>query len=1282
MRTRSQATTKLGEEPSATPTEPETPPPPLRRSSRIAKDPPPPKEPPVPCKEPPTPSEDPPAPPKERPVPPKEPPAPSHPLRRSSRIAEDLPPSPNLQTRATRLNKGTTVSNSYVERERIAKIRKQFKHHYKKPCSVFGLEREARYRGGFFFCLNCEYADNKERAQPQLKVNRFSGLFGCVAEHKNGIYPTDRMVDEKKRRLKKLAEQQRQKKAKADKEAQQEICSLPNSDSLEPESKESTHDLSTDPSHSNEAPPCNPLQDNEPDESSKPPSQQSIAMTVHTNEPNLTWTQPEVVNCPSQSTKPPRNPHEDQEFASSPKNPPPVPTTDAPSTQTLIPPPDDDGVESDRIPEDDGFEDTIDKSITPRSRNHPSVDLNRGLTIPEILDRSDATSEAATTSREETEEEKKQYTVSLVNGLLMQVESLKKKLSKEGQKNATLKRRLSEQRAKNKSRLDRIYYLQKKIENSGPEGMASVPSTCSKEENAEMIVRHIKEVIQSSVKNHQVGSQRSDKFFRMLTNMLMSDNLHGTQVRDIIVKAVSNYLRQTCFSPFRILREMDTTGGVLSLSGLEILRKCESDGRKGAHTMIPSSAAMKKAQQEIERFADTIVPFRTIRNTKDGSEGFIFRGADSMKGVLRTNNALEGEAKEREHTVASTMDGASLTKSLDHTLGGFKYNDISNPLQRSQAACVPTCCVIGREKKNTVRGLFSRMLKENKEAAEKVLPKAFGIKKVYNPLNADMSCDFKVSDKGGAVKVAKFPCAKCHISSDNLTKGLESPDECKWCDHWDYTSTEDGWMCRHFPICTDDYVQVRQDEMKKFEKDMPQIKDKIEEIWGQSKIAMNKTMDPRMPVDEIQLTTVTSIHFDVTKASATLQKRYSSWLNKDLGLRNLSLDGNVLERQDRLRRQLISEWQYVDCTDCIRLFGEGKVSTALVMVMDSIPCILHMEMRMGQKILTMCFRTGLMNAKNNLLPWINRSNRSSVEKKCKSFLRGIEQCINSEILGTGNLAFQFQIPFEDTTKTIGVVQMSNVQIRRMIADIEKLVDKCIVDEDDVFLWKRAMQHYSASFQLLRIREPMTNDQIFEYQKHADLFYRDWIELYGDDGITNYAHYIGSGHIGEYLLHWRNLTNHSQQGWEAFNSAFKSFYFNRTQRGGAVNRGQGARSRLRPMARWIQRRMVFMLGYDLETMRAEMDARTPEEEEKFKTWVRDNGGTIEFGQLVRHNKTANDESKDEEDEDEDEDEDGVKEYEFDWDVGVEILYDPRLDDSNDLDADSEDSTTTEEEYESE
>jgi len=35
--------------------------------------------------------------------------------------------------------------------------------------------------------------------------------------------------------------------------------------------------------------------------------------------------------------------------------------------------------------------------------------------------------------------------------------------------------------------------------------------------------------------------------------------------------------------------------------------------------------------------------------------------------------------------------------------------------------------------------------------------------------------------------------------------------------------------------------------------------------------------------------------------------------------------------------------------------------------------------------------------------------------------------------------------------------------------------------------------------------------------------------------------LGAGHIGEYLLHHRNLYKHSQQGWEAFNALLKTFF---------------------------------------------------------------------------------------------------------------------------------------------
>jgi hypothetical protein len=79
---------------------------------------------------------------------------------------------------------------------------------------------------------------------------------------------------------------------------------------------------------------------------------------------------------------------------------------------------------------------------------------------------------------------------------------------------------------------------------------------------------------------------------------------------------------------------------------------------------------------------------------------------------------------------------------------------------------------------------------------------------------------------------------------------------------------------------------------------------------------------------------------------------------------------------------------------------------------------------------------------------------------------------------------------------------------------------------------------------------------------------------GAEGITNYVHDLISGHISDYLFHWRNLYIHSQQGWEALNFAVKKYWFQCTNRGG----GRGSKNCI---ARWLQRRMVWMssLPYD-------------------------------------------------------------------------------------------------------
>jgi len=99
-----------------------------------------------------------------------------------------------------------------------------------------------------------------------------------------------------------------------------------------------------------------------------------------------------------------------------------------------------------------------------------------------------------------------------------------------------------------------------------------------------------------------------------------------------------------------------------------------------------------------------------------------------------------------------------------------------------------------------------------------------------------------------------------------------------------------------------------------------------------------------------------------------------------------------------------------------------------------------------------------------------------------------------------------------------------------------------------------------------------------------------VELCGQEGITNYIHMLAAGHISEYLAHWRNLYAHSQQGWEAFNSLLKTFFFRRMGRGGAGNRGKGQKSKVIPIARWLSRRLIFICRISYDEIIASIEAR--------------------------------------------------------------------------------------------
>lgn len=110
---------------------------------------------------------------------------------------------------------------------------------------------------------------------------------------------------------------------------------------------------------------------------------------------------------------------------------------------------------------------------------------------------------------------------------------------------------------------------------------------------------------------------------------------------------------------------------------------------------------------------------------------------------------------------------------------------------------------------------------------------------------------------------------------------------------------------------------------------------------------------------------------------------------------------------------------------------------------------------------------------------------------------------------------------------------------------------------------------------LQRKEDFTEVQVDDLQCLADDFFSNWLDLTGYDGITNYMHMIGAGHLRYYLKKWKNLNRFSNQGWESYNAMLASFWHHRTMKGGGKNVAQ--QSKIQPIAHWILRVMLWRTG---------------------------------------------------------------------------------------------------------
>jgi len=713
---------------------------------------------------------------------------------------------------------------------------------------------------------------------------------------------------------------------------------------------------------------------------------------------------------------------------------------------------------------------------------------------------------------------------------------------------------------------------------------SEIPVTEATREN--VVDKMLNDVVQSE--NFYMTSNRKrftsrNKFRRYVAQRMWNDTHEVfVSLRESFFELAVSSIRKDVYSPANVLRAMDMAGGQLSIEGLEVLRSCETKGTKYyRNSILPCSADIRRVGAIVEEFAKTVIPYR--HGTLDTGGEFVEWVPEEMIAMVIKGFGLEEQAKNRSITIHQAMDGAQLSKNITHVTYSFKMADrgafcpfSKKPLfggnnddasVQSRNNCFPLKIVMERES-NQIVDLMRPIISAVKSLTSPGQKWMRGNNEpITAPLNSDMSATWKIFKVGGAAKHDEQPCHCCPILSDDLSHAnvVKCSRYCK----------DANDVCYHQTFLSSDNITELQTHYNLLQSTLDEHYESYERLRSLSQMELDE--DPGAPTGEGRLNDK-SIHFDFEASNVTAARRakYNRTINHEIRIRHMTVSSAPLkERQLQLREACMKEQSIRKLGIALRHGKKIESSKAFLSLHDAVPCILHLENRVGLKFFTMLLRAGLSNATSGATFAV----QTAQGQRFDSFFQTVNDIMNTVVIGSVFYPGQWDCPKDKSKNEVGIICLDNNRTRKVINSFDLFIDLCIVEDDKKQQWKTCIDHYRKAMKLLRQKTNLSSGEIERFQSHVDAFFVIWVNLTGHEGVTNYIHMLASGHISEYLVYWGNLYDHSQQGWEAFNSLIKTFFFRRTGRGGAGNQGRGPKSRLRPIARWLSRRVIWMCGYD-------------------------------------------------------------------------------------------------------
>jgi hypothetical protein len=592
-------------------------------------------------------------------------------------------------------------------------------------------------------------------------------------------------------------------------------------------------------------------------------------------------------------------------------------------------------------------------------------------------------------------------------------------------------------------------------------------------------------------------------------------------------------------------------------------------------------------------------------NSKNG-ECYRFKFECVVRMLLETFGLTEIAITEGGVQIAITLDGAELFDNASHVMGGAKITDKRardpshglGPIDGEMAhsllgkiqtrdACACLKILFGKDNKTTYDDDFSDMFEFAKQLRTVGIPASRhgpALKPFDVSLPQDMASFWKALGLGGAAKVKEFFCHLCSCRSSQILRSFKGPNRCKKCCD---TNRE---HCLHHAVC--DTATLSQ-----FTAELEDCFVGYLAMHGEHIKAVSEKTELILAGDANAVNNPRHINYE-PPVIGPQRMDYVRFITKELQLRQLPLDGTLDDRRERLHNSLYMEEKYV-LIETVLSRSEGAAAAMKHLIEDAIPCGLHMENRVGEKLFQMLLSKGLDSL---LVKQVHKevksagtgsdsksgTSKKTIKKKKKKLPRNIPQAsltdytnkiqehINTKILGTPRRPSQWKLPITDK-KELGPISMTNSKVRKIIDNFDLLVDSVLPDdtpESIKNLWYTALDSYRELMVMVRQREDFSDEDIEEFSDLCDIFYDAWIELHQREGITNYIHLIGSGHVTYYLQRYKNLYRFSQQGWESLNSKVKRIFYKNTQKGG---KGSKDKTYLLPVVRFLQRDLLWKTG---------------------------------------------------------------------------------------------------------